>query len=172
MPCSPSIGAMPPHINPSHWTRAPACEPLEKSAGLGCAVTLSVAVRVAPLADALMVTSNGSPLYSRYAELVVTVNDAVDWPAATVICGRRAASSISELASVTRVPPAGAAPVSVTVQVDEPPLPPAITDGLHDNALAVWAETAAGVSAHAITAIATETRDGCAAAFDVIKRLL
>src|SRR6266850_8541356 len=130
MPSRPPMGAMPPHINPLHWNLAPACEPLEKSAGLGWAVTVMMAFRVVPLADALIVASNWSPLYARYPGLVATVNVPVVWPAGTVIVGNDAASSTSELASVTTVPPAGAGALSVTVQVAESPLPPAITDGL------------------------------------------
>src|SRR5215813_2317669 len=127
------MGAMPPHINPSHWKRAPACEPLEKSAGRGCAVTLIVALRVVPFADALIVTVKPMPLYARYPALVPTVKVAVDWPADTVTLGSVAASSISELVRVTPVPPAAATALRVTVHVAEPPLPPAITDGLHVN---------------------------------------
>ena len=62
MPWTPPIGAIPPHISPSHCVFEPACDPLEKSAGLGCAVTLIVVVRVVPLAAALMVTVNPRPL--------------------------------------------------------------------------------------------------------------
>ena len=71
--------------------------------------------------------------------MVATVNVPVDCPAGTVTVGRVAASSTSELVSATAVPPAGAGPLSVTVQVAESPLPPAITDGLHVNAFAVCA---------------------------------
>src|SRR5262249_13569683 len=78
IPSWPLIGAMPPHINPSHWKRAPAWEPLEKSAGRGCAVTLIVALRVVPLAAALIVTVKPIPLYARYPALVPTVNVPVD----------------------------------------------------------------------------------------------
>jgi hypothetical protein len=46
MPCSPPIGGRPPHINPSHCVLAPAVEPLLKSGGLGCAVTVRPALRV------------------------------------------------------------------------------------------------------------------------------
>jgi hypothetical protein len=72
------MGAMPPHINPFHWVLAPACEPLEKSAGLGCAVTVMITFRVVPLADALIVASNCNPLYARYPGLVATTNVPVD----------------------------------------------------------------------------------------------
>jgi hypothetical protein len=74
--------------------------------------------------------------------LVATVNVPVDWPAGTVIVGSDAASSTSELASVTTVPPAGAGALSVTVQVAESPLPPAITDGLQARLVEVcpWIE--------------------------------
>jgi len=84
--------------------------------------------------------------------LVVTVNVAVDCPAGTVICGTDAASSMSELVSVTTVPAAGAAALSVTVHVAEPPLPPAMTDGLQESALAVCAKALEAGSAHAIRA--------------------
>jgi hypothetical protein len=59
------MGAMPPHINPLHCVLEPACEPLVKSGGLGWAVTVMTAFRVVPLADALIVASNWSPLYAR-----------------------------------------------------------------------------------------------------------
>jgi hypothetical protein len=71
--------------------------------------------------------------------LVATVNVPVDCPAAMVTVGSVAASSTSELVSATTVPPVGAAPLSVTVQVAESPLPPAITVGLHVNEVAVCA---------------------------------
>jgi hypothetical protein len=151
---------------------APACEPLEKSAGLGCAVTLKVALRVVPFAEALMVTLKGSPLYARYPALVVTVNVADDCPAGTVICGSDAASSMSELVSVTTVPPAGAAALSVTVHVAEPPLPPAITDGLHVKALAVCAKAWVAGSAHAIRAMPMRNRDCFVASLDFMRCLL
>src|SRR3954471_8221007 len=67
------------------------------------------------------------------------MNEPVDCPAVMVTLGNVAASSTSELVSVTTVPPAGAAPLSVTVQLAESPLPPAITDGLHVNEFAVCA---------------------------------
>src|SRR3954467_12925100 len=62
IPCCPPIGAMPPHIEPLHWIRAPAWDPLEKSAGRGCAVTVSVTVRVVPFADAVITGEKASPL--------------------------------------------------------------------------------------------------------------
>ena len=133
------MGAMPPHINPSHCVLEPACEPLEKSAGLGCAVTLTVALRVVPFAEALMVASKANPLEGRYLPLVATVKVPADCPAGTVMLGNDAASSMCELVSVTTVPPAGAAALSVTVHVAESPLPPAITDGLHVKELGVCA---------------------------------
>src|SRR5262245_45149642 len=62
--------------------------------------------------------------------------------------GNVAASSISELTSVTPVPPAGAAAVRVTVHVAESPLPPAIAEGLHVNEVGVCAEALEESSAH------------------------
>jgi hypothetical protein len=53
---------MPPHINPLHCVFEPACEPLLKSGGRGCAVTFKVALRAPPLAVALIVALNASPL--------------------------------------------------------------------------------------------------------------
>src|SRR3982750_2457994 len=129
------MGAMPPHIEPLHWIRAPAWDPLEKSAGRGCAVTVSGTVRVVPFAEAVIPGEKASPLEGRYWPFVATVKVADVCPAAMVMRGSVAASSTSELASVTTVPVAGAAALSVTVHVTDPPLPPAIDDGLHDSAL-------------------------------------
>ena len=64
MPGWPPIGAMPPHISPSHCVFAPAVDPLLKCAGLGCAVTVNTALRVTP-SVAEMETLNVSPLYRR-----------------------------------------------------------------------------------------------------------
>ena len=79
------------------------------------------------------------------------MNVAVAWPAGTVTRGTDAASSINELPSVTAVPPAGAAPLSVTVHVDELPLPPAITEGLHVTEVGVCAEALHGSSTAAMS---------------------
>src|SRR5256885_12428688 len=57
---------------------------------------------------------------------------------------------MSELASVTTVPPAGADEPSVTVHVAESPLPPAMIDGLHVNELAVCAYALGASSVHVI----------------------
>ena len=80
----------------------------------------------------------------------MTVKVAVDCPAGTVIVGTDAASSMSELASVTTVPPAGAGELSVTVHVAESPLPPAMIDGLHVSELAVCAYALEESSVHVI----------------------
>src|SRR4051812_3736975 len=82
-------------------------------------------------------------------------------PPAIVIRGSVAASSTSELASVTMVPVAGAAALSVTVHVADPPLPPAIDDGLHESVLIPCAYALDVASAHAIVAIATLTAGRC-----------
>jgi hypothetical protein len=60
---------------------------------------------------------------------VPTVNVALVAPAGTLTFGIVAASAMFELASVTRVPPAGAGALSVTVPVEVPPLPPVIVVG-------------------------------------------
>jgi hypothetical protein len=67
------------------------------------------------------------------------VNVALLLPLGTVTDGSDAASSTSELASVTTVPPVGALALSVTSQVAEPPLPPSMTVGVHDSEATVWA---------------------------------
>ena len=130
---------MPPHIKPDHCVLAPACDPLLKSAGGVCAVTVSDARPVVPFADAAIAAVNASWLYGRYLGFVATVNVALVAPAGTVTVGCDAASSMSELVSATTVPPVGAAAPSVTVHVAEAPLPPAITVGLHATPLTVCA---------------------------------
>src|SRR5262249_30669762 len=73
--------------------------------------------------------------------------------------GTLAASSMSELVSVTTVPPADAGALSATVQVAELPLPPAMTDGLQVSELPVCADALEARSVHVIRAIAArETR--------------
>lgn len=64
--------------------------------------------------------------------VVVTVNVAVVFPAATTTLGGAAAAELS-LHSPTHSPPEGAAPLSVTVAVDE--VPPATEAGLSDSAV-------------------------------------
>ena len=68
-----------------------------------------------------------------------TVKVAMVAPWATVTLGREAASAVFELESATSVPPKGAGALSVTVPVDEPPLPPAMLDGLSVKDVTVWA---------------------------------
>ena len=61
---------------------------------------------------------------------------------------------MSELVSATRVPLEGAAALSVTVQVAEPPLPPPMMDGLQarDVTLCAWAVGATSAKLHIISA--------------------
>src|SRR5579871_218523 len=63
--------------------------------------------------------------------LVVTVNVAVVAPAATVTLAGTCAAEVLLLDSATLAPPVGAAPLSVTVPVDE--LPPVTLVGLTDT---------------------------------------
>ena len=72
--------------------------------------------------------------------MVATVTVAVVAPCGTVTLGIVAANSTFELESVTVAPPAPAGAVRVIVAVEEPPLPPAIVDGLNvsDAMLAPW----------------------------------
>jgi hypothetical protein len=69
--------------------------------------TVSVAVLLPPLIDAVMVTVP--------AEIVVTVNTALDEPAATVTTVGTVAMAVLLLDSETLAPPVGAAADSVTV---------------------------------------------------------
>jgi hypothetical protein len=64
-----------------------------------------------------------------------------------------------ELVSVTTVPPEGAAALRVTVQVAEPPLPPAITDGLQAREAAVCAKALVRSGVQAIKPNTTATRN-------------
>lgn len=63
--------------------------------------------------------------------LVVVVNVALVWPAGTVTFAGTAASEGLVLASVTTVPPLGAALRNVTVPVDV--VPPTTVLGVNDN---------------------------------------
>jgi len=62
--------------------------------------------------------------------LVVTAKVALAAPSGTRTLGREIARLAFVLDSDTRIPPAGARLLSVTVPVAVPPLPPAIVDGL------------------------------------------
>ena len=88
----------------------------------GCAVSVRVAVLVAPPKEPVMVTAVDAVTGD-----VVIVKLALVAPAATVtLAGVLAAALLSE--SVTTAPPDGAAPVKVTVPCEE--LPPTIEVGL------------------------------------------
>ena len=62
--------------------------------------------------------------------LVATAKVALAAPSGTRTLGREAARLVFELESDTKIPPPGARPLSMTVPVAVPPLPPAIVDGL------------------------------------------
>ena len=79
-------------------------------------LTVRMALPVVPLDVAEIVTSACAA-----TGLDVTVNVFVVVPAATVTLAGTVAEAVSELASVTTVPPAGAACDSVTVPVEEAP---------------------------------------------------
>jgi len=88
-------------------------------------VTVKVVVFVVPLYLAEMVTA-----VEELTVVVVTVNDALVAPAGTItLAGVDAAALLS--ASVTTIPPVGAAPFSVTVPVDV--VPPFTLAGLNDT---------------------------------------
>jgi hypothetical protein len=76
--------------------------------------TVSVPLADVPLADAVMVT-----VVLVATRLVVAVNDAVFLPAATVMMAGTEAPLV--LLSVTLRPPVGAAPLMVTVPIDDAP---------------------------------------------------
>src|SRR5215468_3486136 len=79
-------------------------------------LTVRIAVAVCPPDDAEIVTEACAA-----TGLDVTVKVFVVVPAATVTLAGTVAALVSELDSVTTVPPAGAAPGSVTVPVEEAP---------------------------------------------------
>ena len=74
--------------------------------------------------------------------LVPTVNVALVAPAATVTLAGTRAAVVLLLESATDAPPAGAAPLSVTVPVEE--LPPTTLVGFSANELSVIAGGGAG----------------------------
>jgi hypothetical protein len=89
-------------------------------------LTVSAAVRVALLQAAEIVD-----VVAALTEVVVTVKFALDEPAGTVtLAGTLVAVELS--LSDTTAPPLGAAPLKVTVPVDE--LPPVTLDGLTETA--------------------------------------
>jgi hypothetical protein len=76
--------------------------------------------------------------------LVVTVNDALVAPAATVTLDGTLAAAVLLLDSVTWAPPDGAAPLSVTVPVEE--FPPVTLVGFNDREESVGGGGGAGVT--------------------------
>ena len=74
--------------------------------------------------------------------LVLTVNVALVAPAATVTLDGTRATVVLLLESATDAPPAGAAPLNVTVPVDE--FPPVTLVGFNARELSVTAGGAAG----------------------------
>jgi len=89
--------------------------------------TVSEADLVAPPKDAAMVTTVDAA-----TALVLTVNDALVAPAATVTLEGTRAAVVLLLESVTMAPPAGAAPLKVTVPVEE--FPPVTRVGFSESA--------------------------------------
>lgn len=98
--------------------------------GGGGALTVRVAVRVTPPAVA-------ETTAERFvvAAVVLTVNAAVVAPSATVTLAGVVAAAVLLLVKATTVPPAGAAPLRVTVPVDE--LPPITVEGVRDRLVTV-----------------------------------
>ena len=86
------------------------------------ALTVSVATWLAPYNPEMLTGVLAA------TELVVTVNVAVVLPAATVTLAGTCAAEVLLLASAMAAPPDGAAPLNVTVPVDE--LPPTTVPGL------------------------------------------
>ena len=89
-------------------------------------VTVSEADRVAPLYVPEIVI-----VVDAATALVLTVNVALVAPAATVTLDGTRAAAVLLLESVTVAPPAGAAPLSVTVPVDE--FPPVTLVGFSES---------------------------------------
>jgi len=94
--------------------------------GGGAGVTVSGADLVAPLKDAEMVTA-----VDEATALVLTVKVALVAPAATVTLEGTLAAVVLLLESVTCAPAAGAAPLSVTVPVEE--FPPVTLVGFSES---------------------------------------
>jgi hypothetical protein len=76
--------------------------------------------------------------------LVLTVNEALVAPAATVTLAGTLAAAVLLLESVTCAPPVGAGPLSVIVPVEE--FPPVTLDGLSVNEERVGGAGGAGVT--------------------------
>jgi hypothetical protein len=76
--------------------------------------------------------------------LVLTVNVALVAPAATVTLEGTVAAAVLLLESATCAPPAGAAPLNVTVPVEE--FPPVIVEGFSVNEERVGGGGGAGVT--------------------------
>jgi hypothetical protein len=108
--------------------------------GRGTDVTVSEADLVTPpyAAEMLIVVDASTAL-------VLTVNDALVVPAATVTLDGTLATAVLLLESVTSAPPAGAAPLSVTVPVEDC-TPPTTLVGFSDNEASVGAGGGAGVT--------------------------
>jgi len=96
-------------------------------AGGGAGATVIEAVRVTPPKAAEMVTA-----VDAVTALVLTVNVALVAPAATVTLAGTLAAAVLLLASATCAPPAGAAPLNVTVPVEDC-VPPITLVGLNVN---------------------------------------
>jgi len=108
-------------------------------AGGGAGVTVSETDLVTPPYAAEMLT-----VVDAATALVLTVNVALVAPAATVTLEGTLAAVVLLLESVTTAPPVGAAPLSVTVPVEE--FPPVTLVGFSVNEESVGAGGGAGVT--------------------------
>jgi len=133
--CAPPVTLVGFSVNEDNVTRA----------GAG-GFTISVAILVVPPNAALIVT-----VVAVLTALVLTVKLALVAPAATVTLAGTRAAAVLLLESATTAPPAGAAPLNVTVPVDNC-VPPVTLVGFNASAERVTAADADGAWSNSQTA--------------------
>src|SRR5207249_3135276 len=124
-----------------------------KSAPAACGFTVSVAVRIAPPPEPVIVIA-----VALVTEPVVTANVALVAPTATVTLAGSEATVVFELDSVTTSPPVGAALVSVTVPLAL--LPPTTLAGVTLTADKLAAAGGGGAGGAACAVNRRETENG------------
>jgi hypothetical protein len=130
--CAPPDGAAPLSVTVAVEDREPpttleGLSPRDATVGGGGGITVSEAVLVTPPKDAEMVTD-----VEAVTALVVTVKVALVAPAGTITLEGTCPAAVLLLESATCAPPDGAAPLSVTVPVEDSE-PPTTVVGLNAN---------------------------------------